>query len=205
MKGLILKDYYLLREKCALLFIEVVLWLIVSMFSNHIFFSVFPCVQIGVLTVTLNSYDEREKWNIYSGTLPYTRAQLVSVKYIMGIILGALVTFLAVLFQAARMVFITSFSKGDIVSLTLSLGAVSIVPSALMLPFVYKFGVEKGRLAYKMMIGVIIGVGILCAYLNLSLNISDKTGNVFLAAAAAVVIYVLSWLLSIVIYKKREI
>jgi hypothetical protein len=35
-----------------------------------------------MLPVTLLSYDEKEKWHIYSGTFPYSRAQIVSSKYV---------------------------------------------------------------------------------------------------------------------------
>lgn len=205
MKGLLLKDYYLLMKYCRSFLFLIVIMLAASVFSNNAFLFVYPCVLGGMLTVTLISYDEKEKWNMYSGTLPYTRPQIVSSKYIMGLILGAAVIILAVAAQGARMVFITDFEAGEIISLVITLAAVSVIPSAFVLPFVYKFGVEKGRIAYMVMIGVVCGSAFVITNLNFkSFTVNGKPGNVFLIAAA-VVIYAVSWLLSISFYKKRDI
>ena len=76
-----------------------------------------------------------------------------------------------------------------------------------MLPILFRFGAEKGRLAYLIFIGVICG-GITA----LSLSASSK--NVSAATmptptlglcVGAIMLYILSWRLSVALYQKREL
>ena len=60
------------------------------------FSSLNPVMIAGILTMTLLSYDERDHWTQYSGTLPFTRAELVSCKYLIGLCFFG-ITFLATL------------------------------------------------------------------------------------------------------------
>lgn len=92
MKGLLLKEYYMIAKYCRAFLLIVVVFLAVSFFSSdNMFFIMYPAILASMIPVTLISYDEREKWNVYSGTLPYSRAQLVSAKYLAGLFFSALV------------------------------------------------------------------------------------------------------------------
>ena len=70
------------------------------------------------------------------------------------------------------------------------------------MPFVFKFGSEKGRIAYYFVLALLfaviaflIGMGFY-EYLN---------GFSWLVIAAAVLLYLGSWRLSILFYEKREL
>ena len=56
--------------------------------KSNMFFVFYPCLFCGMVPVNLLAYDERSRWLQYSGTLPYTRAQIVSGKYLIGLICG---------------------------------------------------------------------------------------------------------------------
>ena len=94
MKGLVLKDFYLLTRYCRnfLLVAFVFLVIYISNPGNTAAITML-CAVTGILPITLLSYDEREGWITYCQTLPYTKAQYVSAKYVMGLIvcLGAMV------------------------------------------------------------------------------------------------------------------
>ncbi|MBE6542578.1 MAG: hypothetical protein E7672_09085, partial [Ruminococcaceae bacterium] len=81
------------------------------------------------------------------------------------------------------------------------------VASSLTLPFVFKYGVEKGRGAYYVMIGVVCAGSIIASSIfNEGLQNEIQLNAVLpIACLIGVGIYVLSWYLSIVFYKNREL
>lgn len=81
------------------------------------------------------------------------------------------------------------------------------VASSLTLPFIFKYGVEKGRGAYYVMIGVVCAGSIIASNLLSDGFPTDTEWNGLLPimCLAGIGIYALSWYLSIVFYKKREI
>ena len=88
MKGLLLKDFYLMAGYCKsfLLVSAVFIGLFVVEPSNFFFL-----LMLCILPTTLLSYDEREHWNVYSQVFPVTRGQYVSVKYLIGLLCSVLV------------------------------------------------------------------------------------------------------------------
>ena len=80
------------------------------------------------------------------------------------------------------------------------------VASSLTLPFVFKYGVEKGRGAYYVMIGVVCaGSFIATTIFKEGLQNQIQLNAVLpIACLVGIGIYVLSWCMSIVFYKKRE-
>lgn len=209
MKGLLLKDFYLLKKYCWAFLIFVVLFAAGSITTDIPLFVFYPCLLTGVLPMTLQSYDEREKWTVYSGTLPYTKAQLVSAKYIMGLLLSTFALVLAMIAQIVKMMRNGSFSaEGFLTILIVEIG-VGLFPSSILLPFVFRLGAEKARLAYYCLIGVICGMSVfLTSLLVFEEGVTQPAINppaLVLVGLGAVVFYALSWLLSIFWYQKREI
>ena len=155
MKGLLLKDFYQTVKYCRAYLVLVLVFLAVPLFSeDSMFFLVYPCVFAGMIPVTLLGYDERSRWLQYSETLPYTKAQIVSAKYLIGLAAQVLILVLAVASQAGRMATTGSFSGKELLALMTVLLVVSCVTSSITLPFMFKWGVEKGRVAYNIMIGI---------------------------------------------------
>ena len=81
------------------------------------------------------------------------------------------------------------------------------ITSSLTLPFIFKYGVEKGRMAYYVMTGFVCAGSIIFTKLLLGGNQVEIKLNAILPLVCLVCvgIYLLSWYLSIVFYKKREI
>lgn len=144
-------------------------------------------------------------------TLPFTRAQLVSAKYLVGlccsgvVLLGLTAVLLAAgTYSPAFLLFL--------LGLTLCL---SLVTPAFCLPFIFRFGTEKGRMAYYVSIGLFFalsyaladGLGISAADAS-SIAAWGRAGTASGIVAAVLVcmaLYACSWLISIRIYQKREI
>ena len=83
----------------------------------------------------------------------------------------------------------------------------SLLASSITLPFMFKFGVEKGRMAYYIMIGVVCAGSIISSNLLSGGVQSEIKANGLLPVICIIGIgvYALSWYLSIVFYKRREI
>ncbi len=99
MKGLLIKDVYMLRGYCRVFILLMLIMFAALIFTGgSSFFILYTSVLTGTLPVTALSYDDREKWCVYCQTLPVTRAQYVAGKYVLGLGCAAC----AVLMTAAR-------------------------------------------------------------------------------------------------------
>ena len=165
------------------------------------------CLLCGMIPVNLLAYDERSRWMQYSGTLPYTKTQIVSGKYLIGLLAQLAVLVATGIGQAVKMSLAGGFVFGDFAVLMLLMLTVSTLSSSICLPFVFKLGVEKGRTAYYVMIGFVCGASVLASSFLRGQFSTEIQPNGVLAALTVVGIgvYILSWYLSIVFFKKREI
>ena len=208
MKGLLLKDWYMMKKYCRAYLLIAVVFIAVSLFSNdNMFFVFYPCLLCGMIPVNLLGYDERSRWMQYSGTLPYTKTQIVSGKYLIGLLSQITILVATGVAQVAKMLIAHNFELGDFAVLMLLMLIVSTLTSSICLPFVFKLGVEKGRTAYYVMIGFVCGASVLASSILRGQLVSEIQSNLILAlvAVAGIGIYILSWYLSIVFFKKREI
>ncbi len=201
MKGLLLKDVYQILRYCRAYLAMSVVFIIVSAFDGNAMFVLYPCVLGGMLPITLLAYDEKEKWEQYAGTLPVSRAQLVSVKYLLGFVIMAALAGLLLVAQGLRMAAGDAFSWQSLIDL-LCLLTVSLLAPAVVLPFVFRLGVEKGRMAYYVAIGVACGI-IVFSINGSGLQIPAASQPFICIGALAA--YAVSWAISVNVYKKREL
>ena len=207
MKGLLLKDFYMAVKYCRIFLFVILIFSAVSFSDKGMgFFSTFPVLMAGMLPVTLLSFDEKEKWHIYSGTFPYSRAQIVSSKYVFGL----LVTLAALAFSAAvlavRLNLSGSFKGIEFLSSVAGMFTAGLIGSALVLPFIFKLGAEKGRIMYFVVIIAIFGLG--TALESIKMETGFALGPITLLAVTTigtVVVYAASWLMSISFYQKRDL
>ena len=207
MKGLLRKDLYMMGKYCRSYLLLVIVFLCVSVFSSdNLFFVFYPSLSSGMIPVSLLAYDERSRWTQYSGTLPYTKGQLVSGKYIIGLMAQIAVLIATGIAQALRMNRNGIFRWDDFAVLMLVIFGMAAVISSISLPFMFKLGVEKGRVAYYVMIGIacmgsVAASNLFRADWQGSMNMQ---GVLPVIVVAGIGVYVLSWYLSIVFYQKRE-
>ncbi len=204
MKGLLLKDWYALKSYCRTFLILVLVYAAVSPAygGSSGFVILLPCILSGMISMTLIAYEEREKWNIYAATLPVSKAQLVSCKYLVSLIVSSTVLCVILLSHTAAMLTKHSFDLTAIGSLLTILVPLCLLPTALLLPFIFWLGAEKGRMMYY---GIFVFFGFAISFLSpeKALRVTGKlTAPVTLAAP--VLFFGASWLLSIRLYQKRE-
>ena len=207
MKGLLLKDWYMMKKYCKSYLLIAVVFVALSFANNgNMFFVFYPCVLCGMIPVNLLGYDERSHWVQYSATLPYTKTQLVSVKYLMGLFAQVATIVVTGIAQAVKMNFNNSFVLQDFILLMLLMLIVATLASSISLPFIFKLGIEKGRMAYYVMIGFVCGASVLASEFFEEQQKMSIEPNMLLVAIVliGISVYALSWYLSVVFYKKRE-
>ncbi|MBQ9745897.1 MAG: ABC-2 transporter permease [Clostridia bacterium] len=209
MKGLLLKDFYMMRKYCRSYIFIVALFIAVSFFGNdNLFLNLYPCLLCGMIPVNLLAYDEQSRFTSYCGALPYTKAQIVSGKYITGLLVQSAMLLLMGIAQAVKMVMSGNFVMQEFLVVMLLGFFASALVAPLSLPFMFKFGTEKGRMIYLFMVALACAGGF--AFSSLLEN-TGEAGNIVLGGflpwlcLICVGIYALSWYLSIVFYSKREI
>lgn len=208
MKGLLLKDWYMMKRYCKSYHFIAVCFVALSLVNNeNMFFVFYPCLLCGMIPVNLLGYDERSRWMQYSGTMPYTKVQIVSGKYLIGLLAQLTILLVMGVAQAVKMMIAGDFILGDFTVLMLLILIVSTLTSSIPLPFIFKLGVEKGRTAYYVMIGFVCGASILASDLFRGQLGIEMKPNLVLAilAVVGIGIYIFSWYMSIVFYEKREI
>lgn len=207
MKGLLLKDYYMTLKYCRAFFFIVIVFFGVSVLGgDNPFFAIYPIIIVSMIPVTLLSYDEKNKWTLYGETFPYTRGQLVSAKYIVTLIAVCCVWTLSVMAQAMSGIFSDNLQMGILEAAVML--AIGLVAPAVMLPIMFKFGTEKGRVFYYLMIILLCG-----GYASIAINGPERFIMNILSvpwfpcflAAVCILIFALSWRLSIGFYRKREL
>ena len=207
MKGLLMKDFYMMKKYCRAYLLIAVVFIAVSFFvEEDLFMTFYPCLLCGMIPVNLLAYDERSRWMEFSGTLPYTKAQIVSGKYLIGLMTQTALLVVTGVAQGIRMAMAGSFALRDFAVLMLLMLCVSTIASSITMPFVFKLGVEKGRVAYYVMVGVVCGGSVVASSIFRGQMQSEMQVNAPLTVVALVCIgiYALSWYLSVVFYQKRE-
>jgi len=208
MKGLLLKDWYMTKKYCRYYLFVGIGFIILSLMSKgNMFFIFYPCLLCGMIPINLLGYDERSRWTEYVGTLPYTKTQIVSAKYLIGLFTQIAMLIVICIAHGIKMSIDGEFVLKDFLVPMMLLLIMATITSSLTLPFIFKYGVEKGRTAYYVMIGVVCAGSIIASNL-LSGGIQEEiklNGILPIICLVGIGIYALSWYLSIVFYKKREI
>ena len=204
MKGLLRKDLFMILKYGRTLLIMCVIFLAMSIVAEeNFFFIVYPVLLGGVLPVTLLSYDERFGWNRYCDALPITRKQVVDERYLMSLLSFLALYVLTLLVQA--IVLLPKGRSEGLLELAGLLPCLGLIAPALMLPITLRWGVEKGRIIYYFIIGLIVAAGLIFA--NDFAGPGRAIGRWGAAAVllVSVIFFAGSWLLSVKLYEKREL
>ena len=198
----------MVKKYCRAYLLIAIVFIAISFFSNdNMFFVFYPCLLCGMIPVNLLAYDERSHWMQYSGTLPYTKTQIVSGKYLIGLLAQLTVLAATGIAHGVKMYAAGNFVLGDFVVLMLLMLIVSTLSSSICLPFVFKLGVEKGRTAYYVMVGFVCGASVLASSILRGQLMGEIQPDLILGllAIVGISVYILSWYLSVMFFKKREI
>ena len=201
MKGLLLKDWKTLLKQTKVMLAIMALFACVP----STYMSAFALFYAAMMPITALAYDERAKWDELAAMMPYTAKAIVGSKYALGLTLVVPVLALSVLFRL--IVHSTPIVSEDTMSLLIT-ACLSLVLMAIDLPFMFRFGVEKGRLIYILLSCVFIVAG--ATYADKLTNTINGIGTAMvttvplLLLAAAAVALLISYAISVQIYRTRR-
>lgn len=206
MIGLIIKDMYSMKSlRQSFLFIIVLYSFIGVMGKNTSVVTGMIIVVMSMMTLTTFSYDDASKWDKYALSLPITRKDLVLSKYISAFLFTLLGSVVSVLLNIVIVAIKHNFRLSESFIVVYSVSMVAILLLSLVIPIVFKFGVEKARLA--MFVAVLIPTGLvyLCAQMGLGVPSDDMFmrmlgfSPVVVAGGVAV-----SYYISLRVYSKKD-
>lgn len=201
MKGLLIKDWKTLLKQMKVMLVIVVVFACIP----GTYMAAFALFYAAMLPITALAYDERAKWDELAATMPYTAKAIVGSKYVLGLTLVLPVLALSML---SRLIIHSMPIVSEETMSLLITAELSLILMAIDLPFMFHFGVEKGRLIYILLTCVFIVAGV-----NYAGKLADAVNGIetamvstvpLLLLAAAVIALFISYLISVRVYRARR-
>ena len=198
MSALILKDYYVIFRQMRIFLLLVLVFSCIP----GAFYSTFAVVYASMLPYTALAYDERSHWDQMAAMMPYSDRDLVLSKYVFGWLstaAAAAATFVLQTVLAA----VWPGAEGPSVPVILLSVCVAVCILDITLPMMFRFGVEKARLAMFLIIFLV------CAGAG-AISVIDQSGGpdfgfqMWAPPAVAVVMTAVSVPLSVRLYGRRK-
>jgi len=160
MKGLLIKDFYLLygySKQYGIVLGFMALW---SVFMKSFsFLAMYALLLGGMLVMSLMTIDENTHFGRYALTMPISRKTMIKEKYVAFIICMTTGCALAILIEAIAVG--TPWYEGEVEwVMVIVMAAFFTIAYSIYFPVVYKFGMEKARYTY-ILIMVLMGAVIL--------------------------------------------
>ncbi len=195
MKGLFLKDALVLAKTMRFIFLIIVGF---CFLDNMRMFVIF---YGSLLTISTLSYDEQNKWNDIAAMMPYSGVDMVLEKFIFGYC-GAAIGFTLVSIAG----FITGMELSEFVFCVMEL-FITLILFALTLMLIFKFGVEKARLAYIIFVAACSAAAVIFSDRFTGSFIPENTLAlaVPVVAAVSVLFNIAAILLSVKFYEQKKV
>lgn len=170
MLGLIKKDFLQIKNNSKLIIVMLFVFFIMAL-QGEFDVSFIPPFIVVMLFMTTFSYDEYNKWNSYAITLPSGRKSIVKSKYIASLILVIITVIIAFLLNFLVSIINNKMDFVNIISIMMGSMFATILIQSIMYPFIFKFGMEKGRIALFVLSFIIVGiVGLFSEVLNVNVS-----------------------------------
>lgn len=201
MKGLLIKDFLLMKNYKQVMLFMLIIGIFVGM-NDISFASGYILVFVSILSMSTITYDEANHGLNTLFTLPITKSDYVKEKYLFSLIITGIGFVLVTI--------LSCFSKSGFVEIVAILST-SLLLLSISLPFQLKEGNEKGRIVSFV---VVFGFIFVFVFLNQFipkffqsieslLNTLDPTMFSVGLLITSFILYFISMLISIRVYKKR--
>lgn len=205
MKGLMIKDFFVIRKQAKVLVGLLIFYLVYATATKAVSMLAMITLLCVMMPITTMAYDEKNKWDKYVLSMPVSRRTLVLSKYFFGIMLDLTGIVLVALISMIMVFFSDEMIITEVLLMSVTFGAIGLVFLAIMLPILFKFGVEKGRLLMMLVIFTPVILGMLLPKLGIAPP-SEQTLKLLAYAAPVIIFFVvlISIKISIAIYNKKE-
>ena len=207
MKGLLLKEFLLLKKNLIWYVLVFLFFGIIGIFDPEV--SIFISMFIAIAVCGNINDDDKSKWSLYSQILPFERKIYVSAIYNTTFILSfAASLFIALIYVISSIATSNQFNIREMFSLcTISMG-ISLVPNSIYAPLAYKFNSQTGGFILVIMyfgVMLIAPASFLIEFVVESLSTSFAVSTSLIAMPVIIAVFMLSWFISVKIYEKRDL
>lgn len=202
MIGLLIKDMLNLKSQMRFIVLLIGVYTVFAITSEtSAMLGGIIAIMAVMMPITALGYDEKAKWDKYALTMPISRNDLIISKYLLGMVLscfGFVLNFVFSLFIG-----FSSYKESFILSmLLLSAGFFFL---SLVMPPMFKYGVEKGRIVMMVLIFSPTVVVLFLSKLNVKPPSAALIENYwYVVPLLSVFALVISIGLSLNIYRKKE-
>ncbi len=208
MKGLILKDFYNLRKygKTVLL-ISAFYVMLTFMMDNSNLFAGMIVLMFAITSVTSFAYDRQSGWDVYVQTLPVAAKDVVMSKYVLSLLLGLVGSLLALLIGWINGLIKNIPNFTEMLVTAYALLAIGMIFISILLPLVYKYGVERSRVIILAIIAIPTAAFFVMAQTGNEVVPDEQTIRraLLLSPVVIVVFGIVSFLVSHGIYRRKEV
>ena len=211
MTGLVKKDLYLSVSMFKSYVVVAAVFAALTAFGIYdiSFFVTYVSVMCIMIPVNLFAYDEQARWDKYAAALPSGRAGVVKARYLFTILicLGSLVFSLLLQLIVALFTGVQGQARTDLLLSGLLPAAYGCFMNAVLLPLLFKFGSQKGRLYLILALGVGVGVifGGLTGLKEMGISLSELTLPLFVLPVVGLLALLPSYFLSRRIFFHKDL
>lgn len=214
MKGLVRNNFYSMATNLQLAFaIAFILIFAPSVLGDVRILSMVLAVQSFMFVANTGSalnVDITSKWSNFELAMPVRRRDIVTARYISF----GLLTLLGI-FMSALTLLLTAFVFKTLIADDLIFGfacgvSLSLITASLMHPIMLKFGTEKNELIICICAGIAAGLFFIVFRIsrpfipnNLMISRQSVVGLVFVVFA--MILFIVSYMVSLAIYKRKEL
>lgn len=215
MKGLMLKDIYSIRitqKTYVLLFLFLCVFGYLMKSPGYV--GTMCIVVFTAVMLSLFNADQYYHWVTYAAALPLGKRTIVRARYMLIIVMTlGLAIFTAIMTGAMAALLGMPVSEQVISSVSMCM----IIPifSGIIIPVIYKLGVEKGRVVFMMLFlipflvltvfkNLIRGTAVEKLLLNLQQNPNGQVITIGILLAVSFLVLAVSYMISIRIYSNKE-
>lgn len=208
MTALILKDIATLKKTLLLSITLCIALVVYGVYENEIFMIPLICTMIPlILTAIAFGYDTKSKFEQFAFSMPIKKSSFVLSKLFFAFVFGLFGSVCLFL----QLVIKSEMSIDNIIFISLITLVASIMIAAIQLPFILKYGAEKGRLIMVITYFIIFALSsFFKAKSDLMTNVvefflNNSRGMIFLGIVfVSIVIIGMAIKISILIMEKKE-
>lgn len=215
MKGLLIKDVRMMASQKSFLAIGIIVAFSLFVTTESPTFLIgYVSFLFPLFTISTISYDEYGNGYAFLFSMPVTRKEYVLEKYIYGLLMGGAAWLCAVVITTIyQFVTVPDFCMGDWILSAVYMISFIVLPMAVMVPLIFKFGNEKTRIVLGAFSGALVGIVFLWNRLfdesleNENIDVEFLIGPIALLGillAVVAVILLLSIFISIRVMEKKE-
>lgn len=212
MKGMLYKDFQLSRKNLVYYLAFYLLYAVLVIGGAMPASIIAGMVVILAVSLPLAafSWDQATKWDCFAAALPGGRRAVISARYLLILLLilaGAVLSVLLLLVLS-----LLGLAEGTVAELFLPVpvcSAVALGLDAVLLPLAFRFGVEKSRLLGMIIFfgcfgGIALGTTLYKGRVPALLTGHSAAVLLLAASLLCAVLFLVSWQVSLAIYRKKE-